>query len=272
MKLFYYLAIIIVVITACNTSQKEKSEVNQEAQKQNLLTEHLVLATAWFQKSAEMRAIYYQTYNLAKLALTDNLQNATTDKPKAVVLDIDETVLDNSPFEVKCIETGIGYTPETWKTWTSRASAKILPGVEGFLSLAASKQVDVFYVSNRNVSELDATIKNLQKYNLPNVDSAHIFLRVEESSKTKRRNTILENYEVLLYIGDNLTDFDDLYKDRNANLGFEEVDSTQNLFGQKFIILPNPMYGEWEKALYENSYKISDSLKIIKRKEILDSF
>ena len=86
------IALSLAVASCC---QKKASPTAEPDMK------HLLLATAWYQQSAEMRACYYQAYTMAKMALRENLQNHRGAKPAAVVLDIDETVLDNSPFEAK---------------------------------------------------------------------------------------------------------------------------------------------------------------------------
>ena len=214
-------------------------------------SEYLVGATLWFQKSAEMRAVYYQSYRYAELALENQL-NKLEDKTKtAVVLDIDETVLDNSPYEGMLIQKSLRYSPETWKEWTNLAKAKALPGVVEFTHYAKAKGVEVFYVSNRSIDEREATIKNMINEKLPDADERHIFLKTDESSKMPRYEIIAKEYNILLFVGDNLRDFDENFANRHENYGFALVDSLKNQFGEKYIILPNPVYGEWEKAIYQ---------------------
>ena len=118
-------AIFLILLLAFTASfvSGQKSKTSQTE------NNHLLMATAWYQKSAEMRAIYYQTYYLAKLALETKLSKHDSRPHPAVVLDIDETVLDNSPFEVNCITTGQSYSPDFWKSWTNKASAKALPEI-----------------------------------------------------------------------------------------------------------------------------------------------
>lgn len=235
-------------------------------------SEHLVMATDWYQQSAEMRACYYQAFNLAKLQLAFNVEKYAGQKPPAVVLDIDETVLDNSPFEVFLINTGQLYSPDLWKQWTDKASAKALPGALNFTKQAQEMGVEVIYISNRKVNELTSTLKNLHVEGFPNADSAHVFLKKETSDKTARRNRVLDEYEVLLFIGDNLTDFSQAFAHRGDDLGFNLVDEHKNDFGSRFIILPNPMYGEWEGAIYSNDYSLSPLEKRKKRKQVLTGF
>jgi 5'-nucleotidase (lipoprotein e(P4) family) len=236
--------------------------------------EHLILATDWFQKSAEMRACYYQAYQLAKLKVNEHVAAHTGTKPMAVIFDIDETLLDNSPYEVHLIKTGTHYTRENWKEWTQKAQAKALPGALDFTKYAQSKGVEVFYISNRKIDEMESTLSNLRTEHFPNADSLHLLLRALDQSgdKSSRRNQLLQTYDVLLYVGDNLTDFSEEFAKRGTDLGFGLVDSLYTLFGDKFIILPNPMYGEWENAIYGNNPRLTDAQKKALRKEILEGY
>lgn len=263
-------AILLLVLTlgiSCKNIEKE-SEISAK----NTNNDYMILATNWFQKSAEMRAIYYQAYNTAKQALLLNKAQQKTDKKPAVVLDIDETILNNSPFQAKAIKTGIGYNAKTWKNWTDRASAEALPGALEFIKFAKKQGVEVFYISNRKVNELGTSMKNMQEKGFPNIDSSFFFLRSETSDKTKRRNSVRENYEIILFVGDNLTDFSEKFANRGEDFGFEIVDEHKEDFGTKFIILPNPMYGEWEKAIYKNSYDYNETEKDSLRRAALISY
>jgi 5'-nucleotidase (lipoprotein e(P4) family) len=225
--------------------------------------QHLVLATSWYSRTAEMRACYYQAYNIAQLRLDNYLSNKYTDltKKMAVVVDIDETVLDNTPFENKCIETGKGYSGEAWVKWTGLGKAKALPGALEFLQYAKSKKVEVFYVSNRKTPERQSTLKNLDSLGFPFADTTHLVLRTKESSKEERRLKIAVDYDIIMYVGDNIADFDGIFEKRGDDLGFSLVDQYKSQFGNKFIVLPNPMYGDWEMALYPKEPKATDENK-----------
>lgn len=224
--------------------------------------QHLVEAVNWYTRSAEMRACYYQAYNIAQMRL-DNYLDKAVDKSKkrAIIIDIDETVLDNTPFEIKCIETGKGYTGDSWLKWTSQGKAKALPGALEFLKYAKSKKVDVFYVSNRKPNEKQATLRNLDSLGFPFADTTHLMLKTKESSKEARRLNIAVDYEIIMFIGDNVADFDGIFDKRGDDLGFSLVDQNRSKFGNTFIVLPNPMYGDWEMALYPKDPKATDENK-----------
>jgi 5'-nucleotidase (lipoprotein e(P4) family) len=234
--------------------------------------EHLTMATLWFQKSAEMKALYYQAFNLAQLRLDQKLQNSDENIKYAVVCDIDETLLNNSPVEAKIILDNMSFSDSLWNSWTSLSKAEALPGALEFAKYAASKNVKVFYLSNRKVIELEWTMKNMKELGFPNVEEEFFLLKTNTSDKEERREKARENYEILLYCGDNLGDFSSVFDDRSANYDLDEVDEYKNDFGDKFIVLPNPTYGTWEKAIYGGTNRISPEEKNKLRKEALISF
>ncbi len=273
MKTFVSVILVVFAVTFMASCKRNK-EVKDDTKKEVLsisncnLSEHLVLSTLWFQRSAEMRAVFYQTYYFAKLALESNLSKRDTasNKIPVVVFDIDETLLDNSIFEANCIKTGEAYTGEKWKQWSDMCRAKPLPGAIDFLLFVKSKGVKAIYISNRKLGELEATMKNMKKFGFPFVDKDNFYLRTDDNSKTQRRKLVAEKYDILLYVGDNLTDFSDVYESRNQTLALDIVDANKNDFGTKYIILPNPMYGEWENAIYGYSYDLTPQQKDSLRK------
>ncbi|OFX52632.1 MAG: 5'-nucleotidase, lipoprotein e(P4) family [Bacteroidetes bacterium GWA2_30_7] len=274
MRHLFIISIISIFLFSCNCSTDETKSINSDSLSitKKSVYEHLTMATLWYQKSAEMRAMYYQCYNWSKRLLDEKLKNNKDSRKKAVIVDIDETLLDNSPFEVKCIETGKGYSSESWKSWSDKALANALPGAVEFLNYAKTKSVEVFYISNRKTTEKEATVLNLKKFNFPYLDDKHLIFKVSDNSKKSRRDSLRTEYEFLLLIGDNLTDFSELYENRNSNLAIDLVDSNKTDFGDIFIMLPNPMYGEWETAIYNNDNKISNFSKDSLRKANLKSY
>jgi len=206
----------------------------------------------WQQRAAEYRALTYQAYNLAKLRL-DIALASNTKEPKAIVTDIDETVLDNSPYFVREASKEKAYADSTWVKWTSEIRCDTVPGAYSFLKYAASKGVIIFYITNRFQIEQQATLKNLQKFNLPNADAEHLFLlNTESSSKEGRRRQITKTYDVVMLLGDNLGDFSSVFDDLSYQQRIKRVDKEQLEFGKRFIVFPNAMYGAWEDRLYSN--------------------
>ncbi len=227
-----------------------------------------VNAMLWHQTSGEYRALCYQAFNLAQQRIDEALKNKT-DKKMAVIVDIDETMLDNSPYNANLIFTDGSFSQSTWKAWTQGANAIPVPGALEFMKYAVSKGVDVFYISNRKLEEMPGTLANLIKYDFPQADSAHILLRTEPGGKEKRRLKVAETHEVILLCGDNLNDFTDIFEKKNIAERFEGVEKLKDQWGRKLIVLPNPIYGDWEEAIYDYKYSHPDSVKDAKRKENL---
>lgn len=259
----FSIAPLLVIVVACQNAPKETST-------KEILAQQKVMATLWFQQSAEMEAAYLQAYNHGKLLLSAKLDTLRKEKPYGVVLDIDETVLDNSPAEVILIQEGDTFSPQNWKEWTSQARARALPGALDFVNYAMEMGIEVYYISNRGIEELGPTLKNLQAHSFPNADSTHVLLKTETSDKTERRAIVSEQAEIILYVGDNLRDYSEIFGERGADLGKGVVHSAKDDWLSNFIILPNPTYGEWEKAAYGNTYSLNDEEKLERRLEILE--
>lgn len=228
------------------------------------------IAVAWQQRSGEYRALSFQAYNFAHLSLGYRLQQADKGKSNCVIVDIDETVLDNSAFQGKEIQKGVSYTAKDWAGWTAKGIADTVPGALNFLKYAASQKVETFYVTNRDQSDYKGTLANLQRLGFPYADETHLIVKAGTSDKEPRRKQILEKYNILLLCGDNLSDFSNVFYREGRNTA-EEVNRLQKEFGTHFIVLPNPMYGDWEKQLYKGEH-LTESEKSIQRVNGLKGF
>lgn len=217
-----------------------------------------ILPVLFQQQSAEYRALCYQAFNIATLRLEAVKRKGL---PLAIITDIDETILDNSYYEAQRIKDGKEFTPKTWKEWTAKSNATLVPGAQDFLSKARLHNVTIFYISNRDTSEILGTLANLEKLNLPNADREHLLLMTDVSSKEKRRQQVMKHYDVIMMIGDNLNDFTSLFEKKTIAGRRTEVDLVQPDWGNKFIMLPNPMYGEWENALYNYDRNLTNEQK-----------
>jgi len=233
----------------------------------------LLMSVAWFQNAPEMTALYYQGFNLARERLDEYIAANKQSKPLAVVVDIDETMLDNSAYEVSLINYDDDQTG--WYNWTTKAKAKALPGALEFAKYAESRQVQIFYITNRDNNEHAATVQNLKNEGFPFATDDHVLTKSDlsyssgnTSSKAGRRAKVSESHEIVLLIGDNLNDFSEVFEDRKINNGKDAADKNRELFGHKFIILPNPMYGAWEKPLYDyrNDLNNEEQTRLLKSK------
>lgn len=244
---------VISLLASCQP-QAEKKEYNQD---------HMLYSTIWYQHSPEMQALYYQTFNIAGERIRLQSVHKTT-KPKAVVVDIDETMLDNSPFQAQEIIENREYSTEFWKEWTSLARAKALPGAVEFSKLCDSLKVTLFYITNRSADEAASTLKNLDSLGFAFAKPEYLLTKQNESSKKQRRERVAEHYDIMLLVGDNLNDFSEIFENRGDDWGSGMVDKHKRDFGTRFIILPNPMYGDWEKNIYHTrglSPQQKDSLR-----------
>jgi len=226
---------------------------------------HLDYALLWVADSAEYTALCHQAYNLAKIRLDQKLNLKTSKKP-AIVLDLDETVLSNLPYYVALYLEGDEYSEDSWGQWVEYRGAEAIPGVKEFLDYAKTRNVEIFYISNREEKHLDPTFDNLAALGLP-VNRGNILLKNKTDSKEARREEVRKNFDILLLVGDNLIDFNYLFdKKPTSKHRYELVTKNYKDFGDKFIILPNPLYGQWFSSLLNYDYKLSlnDKVKITK--------
>ncbi len=233
------------------------------------LNEQLVMATLWMQQSAEFRALCYQAFNMAKMTLDNDIANNTSDKPRAIVVDADETVIDNSAYEAHLVGQDYGYSSSTWNPWMDAAEAKAIPGALEFLTYAKEQGVEVFYITNRKMVGYEGTEKNLKDLGFPCVDEKHMLLRTGSSDKEERRQIVKNDYNVVLYMGDNLNDFSSDFGNKSVEERFTATDTHKEKFGTKWIVLPNPTYGEWEGAVYDYNWGASAKEKDEMRKQKL---
>ncbi len=246
---------ILISVSACTvTKQATTTPVN------TIVVDGKIFTTAFQQRAAEYRALCYQAYNIAYLQLDKALSNES-EKPRAIITDIDETVLDNSVYAAHRALQGKDYDAASWFEYTSKGVADTVPGAYNFLRYASSQGVEIFYVTNREDKERIGTLQNLKNFGFPNADEAHLFTKKETSGKETRRQTITATHDVVLLLGDNLSDFSLLFDKKNTEERFANTNALSALFGNKFIVLPNPVYGDWESALFKYNYNLSPAQK-----------
>jgi 5'-nucleotidase (lipoprotein e(P4) family) len=190
-------------------------------------------------------------------------------RPRAVVVDIDETVLDNSPSQAYGIKNRLLFNVKDWYAWGEMRKAKPIPGAVDFLNYAVSKGAKVFFVSNRDDVQKQATIDNLKGVGFNDVSAENVVLRTTESTKESRRQAIASKYRIVLLMGDNLDDFSNAFERKSVIERFNEVDKNRELWGKRFIVLPNAMYGTWESAIY-NYERLNETQKAQRRARALE--
>ena len=250
----------VVLATGCAQKTEEKKEENKSGDNKITLTydqlrsRENTMGALWYQNAAEVDALYQQGYNVATNKLKELLKQPT-DKPYSIVLDIDETVLSNIPFQVKMIKDGTAFNPKLWDEWVQKAEAKPVAGAKEFLQFADKNKVQIYYISDRTDSQVDATIKNLEAQGIPVQGRDHLMFKKEgDKSKEGRRQEVLKHTNLVMLFGDNLVDFAEFSTKSEADRDkmFEQLKAE---FGDKFIIFPNPMYGSWESAVYQGEKK-----------------
>mgnify|MGYP003393601347 CR=1 FL=1 len=228
------------------------------------LSQQSVDAVIWQHASAEARRMYEQCYELAHVKLDLNLLSLDANDPRqpAVIVDVDETVLDNSQHEAEAIAMGWTYDPARWKGWVKRQDCLALPGSLTFLTYAAERGCAVFYITNRAADEKRGTIENLRRLGFPYTDALHVVTQADSSDKPARRAVVSASYNVLLLVGDQLTDFDQRLADRTTDHGRATVAMMHDTLSRYFVLLPNPMYGVWRDAITGSGNAATDSSKL----------
>ncbi len=234
----------------------------------------------WMQTSVEYKMSVTQAYRMAEVmvdrALTDpgwtaipEQKNARELRNTAVILDLDETVLDNSRFQGQLIRDGIQFSRSLWQQWQQTGKPGLLPGAGRFIRRLQELHVDVFYITNRDNEYAGDTIKLLRELNLPvDADGANLLSKnkppTKGSDKNSRREIVAQTHRVLLLVGDDLNDFISGVHGSEATLeGRDEIaEAHKDLWGTKWIIIPNPIYGSWERALYGFDNKLNHQQRL----------
>lgn len=229
-------------------------------------THELLNSVLWMQTSAEYNVLSKAAYKQAREALDKALREPTWSAaleqgedlgklPPAVILDLDETVLDNTGFEGRLIRSNTSYNRDQWEDWVQQADAPAVPGSLEFLEYASSKGVAIFFVTNRSGKHEEFTRKNLQRLGVALPPEMDTVLSVGEqpynwpADKTSRRSFLANHYRILLLIGDDLGDFVSM-----DGVGPAERRRIAETHGQRWgtgwFLIPNPLYGSWETSLY----------------------
>ena len=266
-----FLAVALATTVVSTSFAEDKAFITKD------LNEESVLALSWMQNAAEFKALSYQAFNIAKLRWDTDKQAGK----KAIIVDVDETIIDNSPFNGGLIGKDYGYNDVRWKEWAEDKSATAIPGAVAFLNHVVETGGDVFYVTNRksmpekNIDLKAVTMENLIALGFPQVDEKHMMLRTGSSEKQERRDNVTDmGYRVVLLMGDSLADFDEAFDGDTMDSRNAATEANKAKFGEQFIVLPNPTYGAWEGAVYGGGkwYKKSSQEKSELRQSTLRKF
>ena len=208
----------------------------------------LSLAIRWTRDSAEHRALFRQVYGAA----TAHVEQEAAGRPSggwAVVLDADETVIDNSVYQVERERAGLPFDGPSWHAWTKRREAVPLPGARAFLARVRELGGRIAIVTNRTLSECPDTEAVFRAHALafdvilckPDAGPSDKNPRFEAVAKGTT-HAGLAPLEIVAFVGDNIYDFPGL-----SQAIRKQGDEAFAAFGARFFALPNPMYGSWER-------------------------
>lgn len=230
-------------------------------------------ALLWLRTSVEFDALTRQAFAAATQKLGEALVDpnwealveaersggSSTYRPPCVVVDVDETMLDNSVFQLERIQSDTEYATDVWNEFVQRRASTAIEGAADFVKACRASGVQVFFVTNREASVEAATRDNLISQGLMGASDPDQILSKNEqpdwtSDKASRRRAVAQKYRVLLLIGDDLNDF---LSAKNLT-----IQQRQQLFsahrknwGQSWFVMPNPNYGSWEQATIGNDYR-----------------
>jgi 5'-nucleotidase (lipoprotein e(P4) family) len=277
MKNNKYILSISLIITAVISNYFVTVSTAQQEAPQQVDNEYQIGAILFHQKAAEYRALTYQAFNLAKMRLdmdkklSKKLPKSERKKPRAIVIDADETVLDNSPYQAKLARENKAFSIEDFFEWKKSGKSKAVPGAVEFLNYARKKGVEIFYVSNVPDSFKQVTIESLKQNGFPDAREENVMLITDSSSKEPRRQKVAETHRIIMFIGDSLNDLSVVFEGRSTAERFAEVEKAKDLWGTKFIVIPNVMYGAWEGAIYQGE-KLDEAGKAKKRVDSMEVF
>lgn len=233
-------------------------------------THETLNSVLWVETAAEYQMTTVEIYKLARdrldaalrdpgwTAATEQIGGDFADLPPAIILDVDETVLDNSRYQAELLLRRESFTPASWIEWMNKSASQLVPGAKEFLDYAKSRGVAIYYVTNRDAIGQVGTARNLRAVGL-DVDDAmsNLMMRGETdewgSNKSSRRAEVAKTHRILLLLGDDLNDFIAGVRDVGPDERIRVAASHRDFWGERWIMLPNPIYGSWESALNGNA-------------------
>lgn len=221
MKQLFYILLFVLPISACQNEGDIK----------------LFNDVRWVTQSSEYTSLCEQIYRSAGSVLQNQFEGVNL---PVIVMDLDETVLNNAQYQVELFEKSETYNPTSWNAWVNKELATAVPGAKSFIIDFKEKYKGrIVFISNRDASTIKATRNNLDSLGLLFEDDVFLLRKDKEDTKNVRRNEVIEGIgrmqsygpnTVLAYFGDQIGDF---------------PNDTSFVFSLNKFILPNPMYGKW---------------------------
>ncbi len=277
MKIKYLFIIVLFLVLLGKSDLLVLPVTAQQTPPEPIENEYQVGAIIFHQKAAEYRALAFQAFNLAQMRLdmdkklSKALPKSERKKPRAIIIDADETVLDNSPYFANLIKNRAAFDIKSFFDWKKSGKSKAVPGSVDFLNYAKNLGVEIFYVSNVPDSFKQVTIDGLKSNGFPDSNAKHVMLITDSNSKEPRRQKVAETHRIVMLIGDSLNDLSRAFEGRSVDERFTEVEKARAMWGTRFIVIPNAIYGAWENAIYEGQ-RLGESAKKSKRIETLEDY
>jgi len=232
----------------------------------------LIQAVAWKQTAAEYRALYHQGFNVARMHVQAALaKRKEGDKPLAVLADMDDTILLPLEYWGHLVAHNTDYFDDAvWDRWIPTNGVVAAPGAKDFLDFCAKNGVEVYYVTSREQGEktYDYAMGHLKHLNYPFADDDHLTVLRDTSNKEKKQNEIMETFDVVVFLGDNLNDFRRKYYLKGDVDGrIAQMEADRDLFGTQYILFPNPTDGHWLAAIFGESEPPATDANRLKMKE-----
>jgi 5'-nucleotidase (lipoprotein e(P4) family) len=242
-------------------------------------------AVLWMQSAAEYWALSAPVYARARTALdaaiADTSWTAAIEQeranvsglPTCVVMDLDETLLDNSAFQGQLVLDRTTYSPERWGRWVALAAATGIPGAVDFVKYARSRNVRVVFVTNRTAQEEPATLRNLDVLLEPGTAADDVLVTGENgwsSDKSARRAFVARTHRILLLIGDDLNDFVSVAAARTSSDRLALAKQHAAKWLDRWVLIPNPAYGSWDRVIYPGA--TTDPEILLRKREAVRGF
>ena len=272
-KIFFLLLPLAILYNSCTDCKDKTAGTGIDKGK---LNEYALAATLYNEISGEYHALALQAFHLARLRIDEKLRMAKhIPDSLAIIVDLDETILNNSSFQAQLIMDDSTYNRE-WNSYIKRIKATAVPGALEFLNYVDScnikyhcNKIKIFYITNRDSTQVDTTAINLARLHFPQIDTTNfkrnLNLEVERpktdgkaqaGNKEFRFRSVRKVYTVLLQMGDNLNDFSGDFFHQIDRTRDSLVSARDTAFGKDYIVLPNAMYGDWLTGLCKQNFNL----------------
>ena len=206
-------------------------------------------ATHWQRNSLEYCRLTVSAYDDA-LRAAERLAKANKHGQWIVLMDADETVLDNSLYDRESDRCGGRESGAQWESWVATGMARDVPGAAAFTNAVHKLGGLVGIVTNRVQKDDAITQANLKQagiwfdYEIGMTDTSDKTARWQGAVAALTRK-FGGHPRAVMWLGDQVTDLAILDKKGAILRAMTQKDSGAGI-GINLFLLPNPMYGNWQ--------------------------